>query len=162
MNYSVLGEILKNARVKAKYTQPEIAAKFGVTFQNVSSWERGRSKIDIDTYIKLCQLYSIDLVYPLSVASDIQIDSPMSYTELTDDEREFIDNLRMLNYFGQKKVSTYMADLIDTKKYTGNERSNIYRVAKQPKHEGTSLNNDMLKRMTNLKDSDSIASDEDL
>lgn len=69
MNYEILGNILKEARSNAKYTQPDIASKLGVTFQNVSSWERGKSKIDIDTLIRLCNLYNIDFVEALERAS---------------------------------------------------------------------------------------------
>ena len=70
MDYKKLGSMLKEARSNAKYTQPDVASKLGVTFQNVSSWERGKSKIDIDTLVKLCDLYEINFVNVLERAND--------------------------------------------------------------------------------------------
>ena len=69
MNYERLGNLLREARSNAKLTQPDVASKLGVTFQNVSSWERGKSKIDIDTLMRLCELYHISFVHILESAN---------------------------------------------------------------------------------------------
>lgn len=60
MDYKTLGSILKEARINSKLKQSEVAEILNVTFQNISSWELGKSKIDIETLIKLCNMYKID------------------------------------------------------------------------------------------------------
>lgn len=62
MNFELLGMLLKEARVSRGYTQADIANMLEITSQNVSSWERGKSKIDIDTLVSLCDIYGIDFV----------------------------------------------------------------------------------------------------
>ena len=51
---------LKTAREKAGYKQDEIATYLGVTPQKVSSFETGRTRVDVDTLIALCRLYDVD------------------------------------------------------------------------------------------------------
>lgn len=70
LDYKSLGEILKKARIDADYTQAQVAALLHVTPQNISSWERGKSKMDIENYIRLCHFYNIDLLSPIIDSSD--------------------------------------------------------------------------------------------
>ena len=62
MDFELLGQTLKEARVNANFTQSDIAELLNITSQNVSVhiWERGKSKIDIDSLIYLCEIYKID------------------------------------------------------------------------------------------------------
>lgn len=69
MNYTKLGLILKNARESSGFTQKEIADFLKVTPQNVSSWERGKSKIDIDTFATLCLKYGLPFASTLDSLS---------------------------------------------------------------------------------------------
>ena len=62
MNFTALGEMLKNSRISANFTQTDVAKALGVTAQNVSSWERAKSKIDIEKLELICTLYEIDLI----------------------------------------------------------------------------------------------------
>jgi transcriptional regulator with XRE-family HTH domain len=105
MNYEILGQVLKNARSNAKFTQQEIAAKIGVTFQNVSSWERGKSKIDIDTLAKLCGIYNINFVTVLEHATDMQNSSVKNDSQIiSEDEIQLIKKYRLLDQRGQQTV----------------------------------------------------------
>ncbi|MEA4919337.1 MAG: helix-turn-helix transcriptional regulator [Clostridiaceae bacterium] len=70
MDYRALGGLLKAARINAKYKQSDVAEKMDVTFQNISSWELGKSKIDIESLIRICRLYGIDFVQTLQSVSD--------------------------------------------------------------------------------------------
>lgn len=70
MDYKKLGKIMQNGRKQKSYTQLFVASMLGVTPQNISSWELGKSKMDIDTYIKLCNLYDLDFVYSVMKCSD--------------------------------------------------------------------------------------------
>lgn len=50
---------LKAARVNAKMTQREVANKIGVDRQTIISWESGKSKIGVEEFFKLCDLYKV-------------------------------------------------------------------------------------------------------
>lgn len=107
MDYEILGQILKDARSKEKFTQSEIATRLGVTFQNVSSWERGKSKIDIDTLSKLCGLYNINFVSVLERASNGKYCSAPTSSKnevLNNQEKEIIKKYRQLDLRGQQVV----------------------------------------------------------
>ena len=69
MEYRILGSILKNARNSSKLKQSEVAEKLGCTPANISSWELGKSKIDIDSLSKLCNIYKIDFISTLTAFS---------------------------------------------------------------------------------------------
>lgn len=56
-----LGEILKNSRLKRKYTQEDIGEKLGVSRQSISNWENGKTYPDIVSMIKLSDIYKISL-----------------------------------------------------------------------------------------------------
>jgi len=51
---------LRSAREKAGYKQEDIARILGVTPQKVSSFETGRTRVDVDTLVTLCKLYGVD------------------------------------------------------------------------------------------------------
>lgn len=119
MDFTRLGKILQQARVDSGRTQVDIANLLGVTYQNVSSWERGKSKIDIESYVRLCALYGIDAIKPLKESTNnmlmlsqtSQSDTDITENMLTQDEKEIIENYRNLNEQGQEyiKQTMYMA-----------------------------------------------------
>lgn len=103
MDYEILGSILKDARSKLKITQSEIATKLGVTFQNVSSWERGKSKIDIDTLVTLCNIYGIDFTSALSRANNNSpVPAKAETGELSQDDLELLEDYHKLNESGRE------------------------------------------------------------
>lgn len=51
---------LRAAREKAGYKQEDVANILGVTPQKVSSFETGRTRVDVDTLVILCKLYNVD------------------------------------------------------------------------------------------------------
>ena len=103
MNYEILGSMLKDARSRLKITQSEIASKLGVTFQNVSSWERGKSKIDIDSLATLCDIYGIDFTSALKKANNNSpVQAKAETGELTQDEQELLKDYRQLNKNGKE------------------------------------------------------------
>ena len=57
----MLGQNLKDIRIKHKYKQEEIATKLGVTKQTISNWERGERTPDINSLIELANIYHITL-----------------------------------------------------------------------------------------------------
>lgn len=53
--------ILKELRNKSGYTQDQVAAIVGKgAAQTVSSWENSKSQPDVETFLKLCELYRVD------------------------------------------------------------------------------------------------------
>ena len=52
---------LKSIRKKYQYTQDEIAEKINVSRQSVAKWENGESNPDIESCIKLANLYNVKL-----------------------------------------------------------------------------------------------------
>lgn len=59
----LIGEIIKAARIRAGYTQLELAQLLPTDVRNtaVSSWENNKSKPDIDTLIALCEILDIPI-----------------------------------------------------------------------------------------------------
>lgn len=58
---------LKVARENAGFKQEDVADYLDVTPQKVSSFETGRTRVDVDTLGKLCELYKIDVNYILGL-----------------------------------------------------------------------------------------------
>ena len=56
-----IGKKLKDARIKSRLTQEEIAEKLNVSRQTISNWENEKSYPDIISVIELSSLYSISL-----------------------------------------------------------------------------------------------------
>lgn len=56
-----IGQLLKEARTKAGFTQEYVAEAIAVSRQTVSNWENERSYPDIVSVIKLSDLYGISL-----------------------------------------------------------------------------------------------------
>ena len=48
---------LKAARVNAGYSQTKAAALVGVGKQTISNWETGKTRIDADSFMRLCGIY---------------------------------------------------------------------------------------------------------
>lgn len=59
MSKNEIGKRLKNARLNRHFTQAEVANRLGCTFQAISNYERGTSRIDSDTLFRLCEIYGI-------------------------------------------------------------------------------------------------------
>lgn len=56
-----MGVRLRNARINAKATQPEVARTVGKSKQLVSAWEAGRSEITLTSLVRFAKSYSADL-----------------------------------------------------------------------------------------------------
>ena len=48
----MLGQNLKDMRIRNKYNQEDIAEQLGVTKQTISNWEKGKRTPDIDSLVK--------------------------------------------------------------------------------------------------------------
>lgn len=63
---ALLVERLRNARIHSGLRQQDVADKLGIKANTISTWENGRTEPDIDTFIKLCDIYKIDCAALLS------------------------------------------------------------------------------------------------
>lgn len=96
-----IGNRLKIARENANLTQDDVAKIINSTFQKVSSFETGRTRVDIETLIKLCNLYKTNTDYILN--PELNKTNPM--LELTKDEQKMVKSWRKLSRDNQMKVT---------------------------------------------------------
>lgn len=52
---------IKQARLSANMTQAEASRALGCTYQAISNYERGTSRIEVDVLVKLCTIYGVDI-----------------------------------------------------------------------------------------------------
>lgn len=102
-DYTYLGSSLKNARESVNMKQSEVAKLIGCTSANISSWERGKSKIDIESLISLCGIYQINFNDLLHNVQN------QRFSEFANFEKEIIKKYRTLDEYGKKAVD----DLLD-------------------------------------------------
>lgn len=75
MNYKKLGLLLKSARQNSNMSQQDVAKRLGLTFQNISSWERGKSKIDIESLYNICKIYNINFIDVLKATAEENLEN---------------------------------------------------------------------------------------
>ena len=56
-----IGFKIKNARIKAEFTQEQAAEALGVSRQTVSNWENEKIYPDIISVVKMSDLYTVSL-----------------------------------------------------------------------------------------------------
>lgn len=67
MSKEEIAKKLKKARENKKMKQEDVAAYLGTTTQKVSSFETGRTRVDVDTLARLCELYDVDVNYIIGI-----------------------------------------------------------------------------------------------
>lgn len=102
-DYTYLGSLLKDARESANMKQSEVSELIGCTSSNISSWERGKSKIDIESLVSLCGIYQIDFN---ELMHNVQ---KQQFSDFANFEKEHIKKYRTLDEYGKKAVN----DLLD-------------------------------------------------
>ncbi|MCR4436912.1 MAG: helix-turn-helix transcriptional regulator [Clostridiales bacterium] len=60
-----IGNRLRMARENANLTQGDVAKMINSTFQKISSFETGRTRVDLETLVKLCSIYDVEPDYVL-------------------------------------------------------------------------------------------------
>lgn len=114
MFYKALGPLLRNARKNAGLSQEEVAQRMSITNQNVSSWELGKSKIDMNQLLQLCSMYEIDFTDILQRASGSV--SKIAPCEYTPGERELIELYRRANESDRLAVNLILQKYADPAK----------------------------------------------
>lgn len=91
MSVNDIGRRLKEARQRAQITQADVAKRLGVSYQTISSYERGVNRVDSDTLMKLCEIYGMT-VGELMAEGDLP--KKANFIELSVEEQELIDLYR--------------------------------------------------------------------
>lgn len=58
--YKEVGKRLRAAREKTKLSQEDVAQKIHSTNQRVSSFETGRTRVSLETLVRLCEIYHVE------------------------------------------------------------------------------------------------------
>ena len=104
-----IGNRLRIARENAGLTQDDVAKVINSTFQKVSSFETGRTRVDIETLIKLCSLYKTNTDYILN--PELNKTSPI--LELAKDEQNLVKSWRKLSHDNQMKITGIIKFMFD-------------------------------------------------
>lgn len=86
IDYSIMGERLKKARLSKKLTQEDLAEEMDVSVAFLSRIERGKSPINLKRLNQLCSLLDISEGYILSGTSS------NSETYLVEDFKSILDS----------------------------------------------------------------------
>ena len=108
-----IGAKLKSVRIGLNINQIDVAKLLNITVQKVSSFETGRTRIDLETFIKLCKYYNIssDDFFNLNSNNDVTSESSL------------LSSFRQLNKEGQEKVLEYIQLLIKSEQYIKSRKS---------------------------------------
>ena len=110
-------------REKAGRTQAEVAAHLGVSYQAVSNWEHGRSKIDSVSLLRSLLWFKTD-IYDFLGRCDFDVmqkDSDGSAAR----ERALLRSFHELDEVGQVKVGDYASDLVRSGAYEKKRKSSV-------------------------------------
>ena len=100
MSTNEIGRRLKAARISAGLTQADAAAILGVSYQTISSYERGVNRIDSDALLKLCAAYGLTVS---ELMGEVAQKAPRA-DDLTPDERELIELYRRASSDDQELI----------------------------------------------------------
>ena len=96
-------ERIRFYRKKKGLEQKQLAQLLGITGNAVTNWENGRSRPDIQTLPRLCDILNVSLYELLGL--------PDPYVQYTPDEQNLITDYRALSEAHQKFVQKMVSDL---------------------------------------------------
>lgn len=96
---------LKEARIKAGYTQEQLATKLGIAKSTLSGYESGNREPTIATMSKAMKFLSVDANFLYQDEMNELGGSPMC---LQCEEFELIKKFRMLDIYGKELVTTIL------------------------------------------------------
>lgn len=73
LDYLIIGERLKDARIKKGLTQEQLAEKIDVSVAFLSRVERGDTKINLPRLMQVCELLDVSIGYVLDGTSNTSI-----------------------------------------------------------------------------------------
>lgn len=104
-------------------TQAEVAAFLGVTYQAVSNWECGRTKIDSVSLLRCLLWFGTD-IYDFLGKCDFHVMQRINDLS-ADRERALLRSFHELDDIGQSKVEDYAADLVKSNAYQKKKNASV-------------------------------------
>lgn len=95
-------ELMRKARETKGMKQTEVAELMGVTGAAISSWEKGKTDIDIDSFITYCQICEVSYLEILNQAYGDP--TKMQNFRCTEQEIDLLKKYRSLDARGQRVV----------------------------------------------------------
>lgn len=113
--YEKIAIAFAEARERADKTQADVADFLGVTYQAVSNWEHGRSKIDSVSLLRCLLWFKVD-IYEFLASCDFDLADRVG-DGTAERERNLLKMFHSLDSIGQSKVNDYAEDLVRSDAY---------------------------------------------
>lgn len=97
---------LKEGRINKNLKQSDVTKLTGIKNTTLSNYENGNTEPDIDTFLKLCDLYELDYVEMLGEAFGYRI--PNAEFDIKASEIEHIKKYRNLDDHGKSVVNSVL------------------------------------------------------
>lgn len=104
----MFGKNLKNARIKNNIKQSELGQILGVAGNTISNWEKGVSRPDLDTLVKISSILNVSP----NAFLDIDDEKTLSF-----EETELLNSYSRLNLTGREKLNEYLHDILSIDRY---------------------------------------------
>jgi transcriptional regulator with XRE-family HTH domain len=108
---ALLGNRLRAAREAAGLTQDDVAQMINSTYQKVSSFETGRTRVTIETLVDLCKIYKIN---PNDI---LAVNNGNSVFSIPPEKGKLLIKINQLNEQGCAKLSGYADNIMDDEAY---------------------------------------------
>ena len=111
IDYQAIGKRVREARLRQKMTQEDVATRIGISDSHASAIETGASKVALPTLIQLARLLdtTVDtLLYDVTpaVAYKYDLDAKILLEDCTTAEREYLLELLKVAKEGIRKLQT--------------------------------------------------------
>lgn len=103
---------IKELRIKSKFSQKEIAKLLNISQSNYSKYERNEIEPDIQSLIKLADLYHVTVDYLIEHEVPYLIDK----SAWPESKRELLNMIAELNDFESEKTKSFIVGYIQASK----------------------------------------------
>lgn len=119
MNYKIIGERIKEARISKGYTQEDIANYIGVNKSTILRYEHGDVKnIKIPVLESIANFLSVNPAWLANKSGIANVDEKSKNERFTAREKNHLKIYRQLNNDGKNNADNYINLLAETPKYT--------------------------------------------
>lgn len=113
---------IKSERIRMGLTQAALAQMIGVKNSTISNYEKGVSNPDMDTLMKLCEIFGVDYRDVLGEAFGTKV--PGTDFQIRPSELKFIEQLRSLDEIGKEHINRVLSHEIKRLKEIKEAKSN--------------------------------------
>lgn len=149
---------LRTARNECGLKQQDVAEQMGIKANTISNWEKGRTEPDIDSFVKLCEIYRIDCAALLSdvyafkrIHNDISLseyDNIKKYRSLDPHGKDMVDTVLDKEYDRCKSIKKAEITPLPDRSYldpvAAHERTDIEVTDEMRQHDDELMRNDDL------------------